>query len=91
MTTILHGTTTRRWLSSFIVPAVSSTRVLPLSCSWRGRHRLCADAESPARVVITMDSTPLGEAVVTLMGTDFFARTGADGGSRLRYYIPVCC
>jgi len=92
MTTILHGTTD----PPLVVVLLSSRSLLDASVAtlllmaWPSSA--CAQTLSRLRgVVITMDSTPLGEAVVTLMGTDFFARTGATEGSRLRYYIPVCC
>jgi len=88
MTTILHGTTTRRWLSSFYRPRslLNASVATLLLMAWPSSA--CAQTLSRLRgVVITMDSTPLGEAVVTLMGTDFFARTGSDGRFAIAYYI----
>ncbi len=86
MTRILHGTTTRRWLSSFYRSRslLDASVVTLLLMAWPSSHS--AQTLSRLRgVVITMDSTPLGDAVVNLMGTDVFARTGADG----RFAIAV--
>jgi len=80
MTTILHGTTTRRWLSSrFHFPACHSAicAVLLLVVAPRPHH---AQTLSRLRgVVITVDSTPLSDATVALMGTDLAAVTDAKG------------
>jgi hypothetical protein len=72
MTRLTPGTTTKRWLSSFcivvLVLLVSPVRLAP--------------AQSLSRlkgIVISMDSTPLADATVRLMGTDLAARSNADG------------
>lgn len=73
MTAVTHGTTTKSELSSRCVFAL----LLLLVC-FPQRH----PAQSPGRlkgVVITMDSTPLGEAYVALMGTPLSARTDSTG------------
>ena len=71
MTTTFAGTTTCRWLSSFCVMAL----VLVVSPALHA-------AQSLSRlkgVVITMDSTPLRDASIRLMGTDLAASTDIDG------------
>lgn len=86
MTTIMSGTMTGRRLSSLhrfrsILGAIGATLLL---MAWPSSHA----AQTPSRlygVVITMDSIPVGDALVTLMGTDLFARTGSDG----RFTIAV--
>jgi len=80
MTTILHGRRPAAGCRPLSSPQ-SPQRECCHSLAHGWPSSACADAESSARVVITMDSTPLGEAVVTLMGTDFFARTGPTEGS----------
>ena len=82
MIAITQGTMTRRRLSSrFHFPAICA--VLLLIVAPRQHH---AQTLSRLRgVVITVDSTPLSDAVVALMGTDVFARTGSDG----RFAIAV--
>jgi hypothetical protein len=71
MTTIFAGTTTCRWLSSFCVIALVLV-VSPASHAAQSLSRLKG-------VVITMDSTPLRDASVRLMGTDLAASTDIDG------------
>lgn len=71
MTTIMHGTTTRRWLSSFCVVALFLV-LSPTSHAAQSLGRLKG-------IVISLDSTPLGEATVRLMGTDLAALTDANG------------
>jgi len=71
MTTIMQGTTTRRWLSSFCVMVLLLV-VSPTAHAAQSLGRLKG-------VVINVDSTPLGDATVRLMGTDLAALTDADG------------
>ncbi len=71
MTTIMQGTTTRRWLSSFCV-MVLLLAVSPTSHAAQSLGRLKG-------VVISLDSTPLGDATVRLMGTDLAAQTDTNG------------
>ena len=71
MTTIMQGTTTRRWLSSFCVMVLFLV-VSPTSHAAQSLGRLTG-------VVISVDSAPLGDATVRLMGTDLAALTDADG------------
>ena len=71
MRTLLNGTTTRRWLSSFCIPGL----LLTLSSTLHA-------AQSLSRLkglVISVDSTPLDAATVALMGTDLAAVTDANG------------
>jgi hypothetical protein len=73
MTATAHGTTTRERLSSRCV----FTTLLLLVC-FPQRH----PAQSPGTlkgVVITMDSTPLGQAQVSLIGTALLALTDSNG------------
>lgn len=73
MRTRIDGTTTRQRLSSrSIFTALLLLAALP------GRHH----AQSPGTlkgVVITVDSTPLGEALVAVMGTRLSALTDSNG------------
>jgi len=71
MTTIMQGTTIRRWLSSFCVMVLLLV-VSPTAHAAQSLGRLKG-------VVINVDSTPLGDATVRLMGTDLAALTDADG------------
>jgi len=71
MTTIMQGTTTRRWFSSFCVMVLLLV-VSPTAHAAQSLGRLKG-------VVINVDSTPLGDATVRLMGTDLAALTDADG------------
>jgi len=71
MTTIMQGTTTRRWLSSFCVMVLLLV-VSPTSHAAQSLGRLKG-------VVISLDSTPLGDATVRLMGTDLAAQTDTNG------------
>ena len=71
MTTIFAGTTTCRWLSSCCIMALVLV-VSPTSHAAQSLSRLKG-------VVITMDSTPLRDASVRLMGTDLAASTDIDG------------
>ncbi len=77
---------TRRWLSSlYRFRSLPDTSVVTLLLmAWPSSH--AAQTLSRLRgVVITVDSTPVGDAVVTVMGTDVFARTSSDG----RFAIAV--
>lgn len=71
MTTIMQGTTTCRWLSSLCV-LVLVLLVSPTSHAAQSLSRLRG-------VVISLDSTPLADATVRLMGTDLAALTDANG------------
>jgi hypothetical protein len=82
MTAIVNGTTTRRWVSShrrFWDAGISPLCfALLLLGAWPEAH----PAQTLGRlkgVVISVDSTPLSDASVTLMGTDLAARTDANG------------
>jgi len=71
MTTLTHGTTTSRGLSSFCI------MVLLLVAS-----PTAYEAQSLSRlkgVVISLDSTPLADATIRLMGTDLAALTDTRG------------
>lgn len=75
MTTITQGTTTHRWLSSFCILAL-------VLLGSPGSHA----AQSLGRlqgVVISLDSLPLADASVRLMGTHLAALTDAEG----RFFI----
>jgi len=76
MIAITQGTMTRRRLSSrFHFPAICA--VLLLIVAPRQHH---AQTLSRLRgVVITVDSTPLSDATVAVMGTDLSAMTDANG------------
>jgi len=80
MIAITHGTMTRRRLSSrchFSVRHSTTCALLLLVVAPRTHH---AQTLSRLRgVVITVDSTPLGDATVALMGTDLAATTDANG------------
>jgi len=71
MTTIMQGTTIRRWLSSFGVMVLLLV-LSPTSHAAQSLGRLKG-------VVISLDSTPLGDATVRLMGTDLAAQTDTNG------------
>ncbi len=71
MTTISRGTTTCRWLSSFCI-LVLALLVSPTSHAAQSLSRLRG-------AVISLDSTPLADATVRLMGTDLAALTDANG------------
>jgi hypothetical protein len=71
MTTIIQGTTTRRWVSSFCI-LVLFLLGSPSSHAAQSLGRLSG-------VVISLDSIPLADASVRLMGTDLVALTDADG------------
>jgi hypothetical protein len=71
MTPITRGTTTCRWLSSFCI-LVLLLPVSPTSQAAQSLSRLRG-------VVISLDSTPLADATVRLMGTDLTALTDANG------------
>jgi len=71
MTTLTHGTTTSRWLSSFCI-MVLLVVVSPTSHAAQSLGRLKG-------VVISLDSTPLADATIRLMGTDLAASTDARG------------
>ena len=71
MTTIMQGTTTRRWLSSLCL-IVLELVASPTSHAAQSLGRLTG-------VVIALDSTPLGAATLRLMGTDLTALTDTNG------------
>jgi hypothetical protein len=71
MTTTIQRTTTRRWLSSFCI-LVLALLICPASHAAQSLGRLQG-------VVISLDSTPLADATIRLMGTDLAALTGDDG------------
>jgi len=71
MMALTNGTTTRRWLSSFCI-MVLFVVISPTSHAAQSLGRLKG-------VVITMDSTPLGDATIKLMGTDLAALTDVNG------------
>jgi len=71
MTTLTHGTTTSRWLSSFCI-MVLLVVVSPTSHAAQSLGRLKG-------VVISLDSTPLADATIRLMGTDLAASTDVRG------------
>ena len=71
MTTTFAGTTTCRWLSSFCI-LVLVLVAAPVTHAAQSLSRLKG-------VVITMDSTPLRDASIRLMGTDLAASTDIDG------------
>jgi hypothetical protein len=71
MTTIIRGTTTRRWLSSFCILALFLLGS-PSSHAAQSLGRLRG-------VVISVDSTPLPDASVWLMGRNLAALTDAGG------------
>jgi len=73
MTRLIHGTTTKRWLSSFCIV------VLVLVVSPVSRPATAQSLSRLKGVVISLDSTPLADATVRLMGTDLAARSNADG------------
>jgi len=89
MIAITHGTMTRRRLSSrFYFRARRSAlgALLLLVAAPRPHH---AQTLSRLRgVVITVDSTPLSDATVALMGTDLAAVTDANGRFRIASVHP---
>jgi hypothetical protein len=71
MMALTNRTTTRRWLSSFCI-LVLFLVVSPASHAAQSLGRLKG-------VVISVDSTPLGDATIRLMGTDRAALTDVTG------------
>lgn len=70
MTNLTHGTTTSHWLSSFCMMVLLVVSPTAHAAQSLGRLR---------GVVISLDSTPLADATIRLMGTDLAAMTDARG------------
>ena len=71
MMALTNRTTTRRWLSSFCIPVVLLV-LSPTSHAAQSLGRLKG-------LVISVDSTPLEDATIRLVGTDLGALTDANG------------